>query len=31
LHLLGAAPIDTVDEGKLLLSRIVAMLSKTCR
>ncbi len=28
LHLLGAAPIDTVDDGKLLLSRIVAMLTK---
>jgi four helix bundle protein len=28
LLLLRAAPADTVDEGKLLLSRVVAMLSK---
>jgi four helix bundle protein len=31
LHLLGAADVRDVDQGKLLVSRIVAMLTKMCR
>ena len=31
LHLLGAANLGDVEQGKLLLARVVSMLSKMCR